>query len=243
MEIWITILSIVVGYLLGSLSFIRIFAHFIQPNTNIELVEVRFSGTNDIFRSDSVSATAARIHMGTKYGLLTGLLDMLKVALPTLCFLIWQPDQPYFLFTAAAGLVGHDWPIYHHFKGGRGESAIYGALLVINPLGVLATTAAGMVLGLTIGHILVFRWSGLLLMIPWLWFTTNSWPHLGYILFVNLIYWITMRPELVQYFELNKSGASLSQETIAREFGMGASLGRIMDKYSILAFYEKIRKK
>ena len=243
MEIWITILSIVVGYLLGSLSFIRIFAHFIQPNTNIELVEVRFSGTNDIFRSDSVSATAARIHMGTKYGLLTGLLDMLKVALPTLCFLIWQPDQPYFLFTAAAGLVGHDWPIYHRFKGGRGESAIYGALLIINPLGVLVTTVAGMVLGLTIGHILVFRWSGLLLMIPWLWFTTNSWPHLGYILFVNLIYWITMRPELAQYFELNKSGASLSQETIAHEFGMGASLGRIMDKYSILAFYEKIRKK
>lgn len=243
MEIWITILSIVVGYLLGSLSFIRIFAHFIQPNTNIELVEVRFPGTNDIFISDSVSATAARIHMGTKYGLLTGLLDMLKVALPTLCFLIWQPDQPYFLFTAAAGLVGHDWPIYHRFKGGRGESAIYGALLIINPLGVLVTTVAGMVLGLTIGHILVFRWSGLLLMIPWLWFTTNSWPHLGYILFVNLIYWITMRPELAQYFELNKSGASLSQETIAREFGMGASLGRIMDKYSILAFYEKIRKK
>lgn len=243
MNIWLAILSVAIGYLVGSISFIRVIAHFVHPAGDIEKIEVPLPGSSEVFRSDSVSATAARLHMGTKYGCLTGILDMLKIAAPTLAFFLWQTEHPYYLIVAAAGLIGHDWPLYHHFKGGRGESPIYGALLVISPLGVLATTAAGIFLGFIIGHILILRWSGLILMIPWLWFTTNSWPHLAYIVFANLIYWLTMRPELTQYYNLSKSGTSLSQETIANEFAMGALAGRIMDRYSIIALIGKLKKK
>ena len=72
------------------------------------------------------------------------------MALPTLLFRLWQPDVPYYLVAAAAGLVGHDWPLYHRFKGGRGLSAIYGALLVIDWPGLFITS----LLGLTTGHTL-----------------------------------------------------------------------------------------
>jgi glycerol-3-phosphate acyltransferase PlsY len=235
MEISIAVSAAVAGYLLGSISFIRVFARFRHPATDIERIEVALPDGSGTFRSDSVSATAARLHMGTSYGCFTGILDMLKVAVPTLAFMLWQRDEPYHLIVAAAGLAGHDWPIYHRFKGGRGESPIYGALIVISPLGVLATNAAGAILGVVIGHILILRWAGLVLMIPWLWFTTESWPHLAYIIFANVVYWVSMRPELTQYYDLSKGGAELSQETIAGELGMGARLGRIMDRYSILA--------
>jgi glycerol-3-phosphate acyltransferase PlsY len=242
MNIWIAILAAATGYLSGSISFIRVIAYFVKPTSNIEKIEVPIPDTKESFRSDSVSATAARMHMGTRYGVLTAILDIFKVAIPTLIFLLWQTEEPYHLITAATGLIGHNWPVYHRFKGGRGESAIYGGLLVINPLGVLLMNVAGALFGLFIGHILIFRWGGLVLMIPWLWFTTHSWPHLLYIISANLIYWITMRPELKQYYNISKASEELSQEFIASEFAMGAKLGKIMDKYSILALFKKVQK-
>jgi glycerol-3-phosphate acyltransferase PlsY len=65
---------------------------------------------------------------------------MLKVAIPTLIVRLWQPDEAYYLVLAGAGVVGHAWPVYHRFRGGRGESPILGGLLVIEALGLLLTT-------------------------------------------------------------------------------------------------------
>ena len=62
-----------------------------------------------------------RMQVGTRYGCLTAILDIAKVAIPALIFKLWQPETPYFLVTALFGLIGHDWPIYHRFKGGRGN--------------------------------------------------------------------------------------------------------------------------
>jgi acyl phosphate:glycerol-3-phosphate acyltransferase len=231
------------GYLIGSVSFARLIARLVAPGKDVTKIECALPESDEIFRSDSVSSTAARIHLGTRYGCLTAILDILKVALPTLAFKLWQPDVPYYLIVAAMGLVGHDWPIYHRFRGGRGESPIYGALLVIDPLGVLVTNLAGSLLGIIVGHLLVLRWVGLVLMIPWLWFRTESWPHLGYILFANGIYWTTMSGELRQYVRLSRIGVDLSQEQIADLFAMGKPLGRLMDHFSLLSLYKNRHKK
>lgn len=239
----VAIAAAAAGYLLGSISFARLIARAVAPEKDVSKIECALPDSDEVFRSDSVSSTAARIHLGTRYGCLTAILDILKVALPTLAFKLWQPDVPYYLIVAATGLVGHDWPLYHGFRGGRGESPIYGALLVIDPLGVLVTNAVGSVLGIVVGHLLVLRWAGLVLMIPWLWFRTESWPHLAYILFANAIYWTTMSGELIQYVRLSRSGVDLSQEQIADLFAMGKPLGRLMDRFSLLAFYKGRGKK
>lgn len=228
-----------VGYMLGSISFARLIAGIVAPGKDLSKIECALPESEEVFRSDSVSSTAARIHLGTRYGCLTAIFDILKVALPTLAFKLWQPDVPYYLIVAATGLVGHDWPLYHGFQGGRGESPIYGALLVIDPLGVLVTNVAGWILGMAIGHLLILRWAGLVLMIPWLWFRTESWPHLAYILFANGVYWTTMSGELRQYFRLSRSGVELSQEQIADLFAMGKPLGHFMDHSSLLAIWRK----
>ena len=77
-----------------------------------------------IFESGSISATSVRLHLGARYGCLVAILDILKSLLPSLFFKLWQPDAPYYLITATLATIGHNYPLYHGFKGGRGLSTI-----------------------------------------------------------------------------------------------------------------------
>lgn len=240
MEPIIALTAVAVGYLLGSISFARIVAGRIDPTADVTLIETSL-GEGLTFTSDSVSATAVRMKVGRRYGILTALLDMLKVAVPTLAFRVAFPDQPYYLLVAGAGLIGHDWPIYHRFLGGRGETAIYGALLVIDPVGVVVTLIAGAALGFLLGNILVLRWAGMILLIPWFWITTGDPALVGYMVFADIVYLFAMRPELSQYFAMRSGHVDPSNEEIADEFGMGAKLGRAIDRYGLPGLIAGIR--
>jgi glycerol-3-phosphate acyltransferase PlsY len=233
----------VAGYLSGSISSSRLIARRVNPKADISRIEYEVPGSTELFVTDSVSATAARHHLGTRWGCLTAVLDMMKVFVPALaCRLLW-PGQPYQYFAAALGLIGHDWPLFARFKGGRGESPIIGGLLALDPLGLVITSAGSAVTGLVIGHILVFRWAWLLFMIPWFWISTHSPYAVGYMVLANAIYWYTMSPELIQYARMGPKGISPTQEEIADFFAMGKPLGRTMDNYSILALIRRLRKK
>jgi len=238
-----TFAAAAVGYLFGSISVSRLIARRVNPKADISKIEYEVPGSTEMFVTDSVSATAARHHLGARWGCLTAILDMAKVLAPTLAVRLLWPEAPYYLATAAFGLVGHDWPLFARFKGGRGESPIIGGLLAIDPLGLLVTTVASSVTGIVVGHILVFRWAWLLLLIPWFWFRLHSWPHVVYMVICNIIYWYTMSPELIQYARMGPKGISPTQEEIADFFAMGKPLGRLMDRYSILAFIGRLRKK
>lgn len=230
----------VVGYLLGSISFARLVAHAVDPTADVTRIETSL-GEGVSFTSDSVSATAVRMKVGRRYGILTAVLDMGKVALPTLVFRLAFPDQPYHLIVAATGLIGHDWPIYHRFLGGRGETAIYGALLVIDPAGVVVTLILGMGLGFLLGNILVFRWAGMILLIPWFWIARGDPALVAYMVFADAVYLFAMRPELSQYFGMRHDQVDPTNEEIADEFGMGARLGRAIDRYGLPGLISRLR--
>lgn len=238
LELQLIVLAAVLGYLLGSLSFARIVGRMVDPTADVtRIIEELPDGHT--FESDSASATAARMALGTRWGVTTGLLDMAKVGVPALIWVLLYPGTPaYGLISGVAGHLGHVLPLYHRFVGGRGESAVYGVVLLLDPLGVLATTAAGAVLGLVIGHILIFRWAGLILLMPWMAWWHDDPAYVVYMVAANAIYWTSMVPELRQYVHLLKQGAPVTQEEIAGSFAMGESLGRIMDRYSLLAWWE-----
>jgi acyl phosphate:glycerol-3-phosphate acyltransferase len=227
----IAVVAGVVGYLCGSISWARLIVRLRKPEADITRIEVPLA-SGEVFVSNSVSASAVRLTLGPRFGVLTAVLDMAKVAIPTLAFRLWAPDQPYFLIVAAAGLVGHDLPLFHGFLGGRGESPIYGGLLVIDPVAIIGTTVLGALTGFVVGNILVLRWAGMVLLIPWLWFATGSPWYLAYILFVVGWYLLAMRPELRQYAEMRTTGTDPSNEEIAIEFGMGRRLGSALDRYA-----------
>lgn len=242
MNIAVVLAVAAAGYLIGSLSFARIIARVVSPGTDISRISAPIPDTDEVFESDAVSATAVRMHLGTRYGCLTGALDMLKAAVPVLMLKLWFPGHPYDALAAASVMAGHIWPAYYGFKGGRGEATLYGGLLVIDFPGVLAVTAGASLLGLCAGSILALRWAGVVLMIPWLWVSTRSWYLLAYIILANAMYWYAMLPELRQYARFLKKGISMSQEEIAVFFGMGARLGRFLDRYNPAAVAVRLRR-
>jgi len=241
MDISIALLAAATGYLFGSISWARIITRLVAPGADISVIREPVPHSDVVFESDSVSATAVRVHVGTRYGCLTAILDMLKVALPTLTFKLWLPETPYFLLVAAMGVVGHDWPLFFRFKGGRGESPILGGLFVIDLLGLVIANLVGFVLGALAGNILVLRWAGLVLLIPWMWLRFHEWPYVAYMAFVNLIYWIAMAPDLKQYFQFKDAAIDPTQEELAGFLGMGIRLGRWLDRYSLPALWSRRR--
>jgi glycerol-3-phosphate acyltransferase PlsY len=234
-DLRIVVLAAVTGYLFGSISFARVIARLVDPQADISLIELPMPRSDELFVSDTVSATAVRIHIGARYGCITTVLDMLKVTLPTLVFKMWQPDTPYHLVVAVFGVVGHNWPIFFRFKGGRGESPILGGLVVIDWIGAVVANLIGWPIGVLSGNLLVLRWAWLLLLIPWFWIRTQDPAYLAYIVSVNVVFWLAMRPELRLYFGLLGKGVDPSSEELAEMWGMGGRLGRLVDRYSLAA--------
>lgn len=203
---WI-ILSVVGGYLLGSVSFARIIARRVIPQEDLERMDLPIEGSDSSFRARAISATTIRVKAGPRYGCLTSTLDMLKAALPTLALRLLFPDSPYYLFAAAAAVGGHDFPIYHRFRGGRGISPIYGGLFVIDWLAVPVATIAGSFLGgLVLRHVILSYFGVTLMLVPWLWWRFGDWPHLVYAAAVNVFFWSSSLPEFREYLRHRRNG-------------------------------------
>lgn len=84
--------------------------------------------------SGNAGASNAFITMGKSIGVLCIFLDILKaygiVELSTYLF----SDEPYvFVVTASACMLGHIFPFYMKFRGGKGLACIGGALLAYSP--------------------------------------------------------------------------------------------------------------
>lgn len=228
-----------IGYLLGSISFARLVAYRVAPGTDITKWVETIPNSDLVYEDDAVSATLVNLHLGARYGCLTSILDMLKAIVPMLAFRHWAPEQPYFLIVSAMALVGHNWPLYHRFVGGRGESVVYGSMLVLDPLGPVVANLSAIFLGVLLGQVHLLRWSGMVLLIPWLWFRTGDWAYLTYIVFVNVVFWISMRKDVQQYYLFHKQGVFRNQEELSDFLDVSSGLGRFMDRYSLPALFKR----
>ena len=207
MELHIVLIAAVVGYLSGSVSYARLVAHLADPDRKIGRIRVRVPDQADTFvESDSVSATTVRLQYGGRYGGLVSLLDMLKAAIPMLLFKLWQPDQAYYLVASVMAVIGHNWPVFSKFKGGRGLSCTVGSFFVLDWLGTIVTNLIGFLIGYRSRQMLVVTGAGIILMIPWIMFTTRDWVLVVYVLIMNFIYWFSMIPELREYARLRREG-------------------------------------
>ncbi len=102
------VISVVVGYLLGSI------------NSSIFLSKIWGS---DVRKSGSGNAGATNMarKFGLKAGLLAMVLDMLK-AVGAFFVGQWLAGDWGLMAALMACLVGHCFPAFHHFKGGKGVS-------------------------------------------------------------------------------------------------------------------------
>jgi glycerol-3-phosphate acyltransferase PlsY len=238
MKLWMALSAAASGYLIGSLSFARIMMRLVAPDRAYQKIRREVAGSDRAFEGVSVSANSVREQLGSRYGCLTALLDASKAALPALVFRLWQPDAPYSLIAATLAMVGHIYPVYHGFRGGMGLSTMYGGFFVLDWLGVIVTTLIGTITGILIEQVLVFRWSGILFMIPWIWLRTRDPLKLLYVVVANVLYWTAMIPELRQYFAFKSEGTLPDQAEIADLLGMRGAWEAV-GKYSLPALFRR----
>ena len=134
------------GYLIGSISFARLVGRKVAAGEDLSQTTLDLPGDATMTYS-AVSATSIGVRAGPLWGITTSALDIAKAYLPTLLARRRWPGESYHLVVATATLVGHNYPLYHRFKGGRGQTVIYGSVLAIDWVAVPATSAAGMLIG------------------------------------------------------------------------------------------------
>jgi len=133
-------LIIILGYLLGSIPTAQVFSRLMRG------VDLRRVG------SGTVSGTGVYYHVSRPMVVVVGLLDIGKGALPTWLALRLELGLSVAVMAGLAAVVGHNWPLYLRFVGGRGVSPFMGLLLVTYPWGfpwLLAFLALGRLAGAT----------------------------------------------------------------------------------------------
>ena len=135
------LLALAVSYLLGSVPF--------------GLVLTRLSGKGDIRAIGSGNIGATNVLRTGSKGLAaaTLLLDMAKGALAVWLAQHFWPG--YELHAAAGALIGHLYPLWLRFRGGKGVATLLGILIVLLPI------AAAVYAGVWIALLLIMRISSL----------------------------------------------------------------------------------
>ena len=82
--------------------------------------------------SNNPGATNVLRHGGKKAAIITLFGDMLKGLIPVLIVVQLQADNLTIGLVGLFALLGHVFPVYYGFKGGKGVATYYGAILGIN---------------------------------------------------------------------------------------------------------------
>ena len=112
-------LIVVLGYFLGSIPTAYIAGHLLKGR------DIRQMGDTN------VGAANAFHQLGKKIGVAVGIIDAGKGGLAVLMAQAADIPQEAVLLTGAAAVIGHNWPIFLGFRGGRGESTTIGVLLIL----------------------------------------------------------------------------------------------------------------
>jgi glycerol-3-phosphate acyltransferase PlsY len=146
---------VVFAYVVGAVPFAYIFVRGATGR------DVRLEG------SGNVGGTNALRSAGWKVGVAVTLLDIGKGALAVWAMLVFNPESAWLAGAMLAVVVGHCYPVFLKFRGGKGVAAGLGAFLVIAPSSALAAIAVWVVV------LVASRWVSLASMVA-----TASFPVL-----------------------------------------------------------------
>ena len=138
---------VVFGYVLGSLPTAYLLVRLMTGK------DVRSTG------SGNVGATNALRTAGWKVGVVVTVIDVLKGAVPVWLMSRFNPEAGWVAAAMLAAVVGHCFPVWLKFNGGKGVATGFGAFLVIAPVSALAA------LGLWFVVLVISRWVALASMV------------------------------------------------------------------------------
>ena len=123
------IVFVVIGYLLGSISFAVLLVRAIAGK------DIRSEG------SGNAGATNVLRAHGKKLALVVALLDVAKGAAAVLLVRLVTADPFWGSAAGVAAVLGHVFPVFYGFRGGKGVATAVGAFLVLSPLALLCCLA------------------------------------------------------------------------------------------------------
>jgi acyl phosphate:glycerol-3-phosphate acyltransferase len=122
--------SVLFAYLLGAVPFGLLFGRLFSG------VDIRNTGSGNIGATNVLRAA------GKKAAFLTLFADILKGLLPVLIVKALFHDDVMTVLAGAAAVLGHNFPVYLGFKGGKGVATSFGVVLGIAPWTGLACLLA-----------------------------------------------------------------------------------------------------
>jgi glycerol-3-phosphate acyltransferase PlsY len=143
----IEIALVVVAYVSGSLPTAYLLVRLMTGK------DVRATG------SGNVGGTNALRTAGWKVGVAVTAIDVVKGALPVWLMSRFNPESVWVAAAMLAAVLGHCYPVWLKFRGGKGVATCFGAFLVIAPFSALAA------LGLWIVVLVIWRWVALASMV------------------------------------------------------------------------------
>ncbi|HJO94872.1 MAG TPA: glycerol-3-phosphate 1-O-acyltransferase PlsY [Victivallales bacterium] len=132
----------IIAYLIGAIPWGYIIGKF-------HGIDIREHGSRNI------GATNITRTLGKKWGVFCFFIDFLKGFIPTLLMIVLVPnlmnmhgglEDTGIIFVILGTIVGHMYPVYLKFKGGKGVSTGTGALIAISPLGVICGLIAWVII-------------------------------------------------------------------------------------------------
>ena len=179
MAIWLKyVLIAVVGYLLGNIS--------------VGILIAKLYGIKDIRKLGSGNAGSTNVlrNLGWLPSVLTLVGDCLKSFIAAKLGQ-WLAGDVGLLIGGTAAILGHDFPVFFKFKGGKGIAASLGMILTINPwLGIGLTGVVVLIAALTgyvsLGSItvsVVYTFCIAVLMRG----NAHYWAYIGFSIFASLL--------------------------------------------------------
>lgn len=113
-------LTLIISYLVGSIS-----GSFILGKYYLHK-DVRKYGSGNAGTTNAIRV------FGKKIGILTFIIDMLKGSL--VAYMLMKYNREFLFLGILFAILGHDYPFYMKFNGGKGIATTFGAFFIINPL-------------------------------------------------------------------------------------------------------------
>ena len=176
----LNIILVAAAYLIGSIPFGLVLGKCLG-------VDVRQAG------SGNIGATNVNRLLGKKLGLLTLLADAGKGLLPMLATAVildrHQEADLWIALVGAAAFLGHIYPLYLRFKGGKGVATALGIFFYIQPLAVLACLLLFVVVVRVWGYVSLGSLSAAALMPIIISLSGRPAVNVGLALFISLLIW------------------------------------------------------
>ena len=168
----------VIAYLLGSISFGMIVAK-IKGGPNLREVGSKNTGATNVLRV-----------MGVKVGLTVFVLDILKALIACIIGRVWMGLNGA-MVAGLAVVIGHNWPCFFQFKGGKGVASTLAVMLMTFPLPafICYVVAIALILStryVSLGSITLAALFALLVILT----NLGNWLIMGWVLIIaGLLIW------------------------------------------------------